>query len=154
MKEIEEQKFKTLIGKVIDAHIGNSQIRCIIDGVKDNQTLVVSDGQDLYDISPEDIIHVLKENDITNNISVTLPNKYEMVDHPTHYHPGDYEAIKVIKAWLGDEGCYNFCIANSIKYISRLGFKPDSGISKEGKLIEDIDKAIWYLEYAKECKLK
>lgn len=133
---------KDLFGKVVS-----------IDVEKDR--VVISDGNHLYDVAKnnlklESFAHIddLKiESENTNN-----NNKYEMVNHPTHYHPGDYEAIKVIKAWLGDEGCYNFCIANSIKYISRLGFKPDSGISKEGKLIEDIDKAIWYLEYAKECK--
>lgn len=78
---------------------------------------------------------------------------YESVDHPNHYHPGDYEAIKVIEAWLGKEGCYNFCLGNAIKYISRLDSKPSVGKTKDEKTVEDLNKSIWYLEYAKNLKL-
>ena len=80
--------------------------------------------------------------------------KYESVDHPNHYHPGDYEAIKVIEAWLGPEGCYYFCMGNAIKYISRLDKKPSAGKTKNEKTIEDIGKTSWYLEYAKKMKSK
>ena len=78
--------------------------------------------------------------------------EYESVNHPNHYHPGDYEAIKVIEAWLGKEGCYQFCLGNAIKYISRLDGKPSADKSKDEKTIEDIKKAIWYLDYAKDMK--
>lgn len=58
------------------------------------------------------------------------------INHPLHYGGSDnpYEAIKVIEAWgLG------FNLGNAIKYISRAGKKnPD-------KTIEDLQKAIWYL---------
>lgn len=58
------------------------------------------------------------------------------INHPLHYGGEDntYEAIKVIEAWgLG------FNLGNAIKYISRAGKKnPD-------KTIEDLQKAIWYL---------
>lgn len=57
------------------------------------------------------------------------------VDHPQHYGGADnpYEAIKVIEAWsLG------FCLGNAVKYISRAG--------KKGDLIEDLEKARWYLD--------
>lgn len=57
------------------------------------------------------------------------------INHPAHYG-GDttYEAIKVIEAW--DLG---FCLGNTVKYISRAGKKdPD-------KEVEDLKKAIWYL---------
>lgn len=56
-------------------------------------------------------------------------------DHPAHYG-GDtvYEAIKVIEAWgLG------FCLGNTVKYISRAGKKDPA------KEIEDLEKALWYL---------
>lgn len=78
--------------------------------------------------------------------------EYESVNHPNHYHPGDYEAIKVIEAWLGKEGCYQFCLGNAIKYVSRLDNKPSANKSKDEKTIEDIKKAIWYLDYAKDMK--
>lgn len=61
--------------------------------------------------------------------------KKEMVDHPRHYGGKDnpYEAIKVIEAW--DLG---FCLGNTIKYISRAG--------KKGSTIQDLEKAVWYLQ--------
>lgn len=61
----------------------------------------------------------------------------ESVDHPRHYGGKDnpYEAIKVIEAW-GLE----FCLGNTIKYISRAGKKDPQ------KEIEDLEKALWYLQ--------
>ena len=63
------------------------------------------------------------------------PEKKEAVDHPSHYGGKDnpYEAIKVIEAWnLG------FNLGNSVKYISRAG--------KKDALVQDLEKAKWYLE--------
>lgn len=59
----------------------------------------------------------------------------ESINHPDHYG-GDniYEAIKVIEAWELD-----FSLGNTIKYISRAGKKDKS------KEIEDLKKALWYL---------
>lgn len=61
----------------------------------------------------------------------------ESVDHPKHYggKENPYEAIKVIEAWDLD-----FCLGNVIKYLSRAGKKH---IDKE---IEDLEKALWYLQ--------
>lgn len=59
--------------------------------------------------------------------------KREAVNHPVYYKTGGIEAIDVIEAWnLG------FCLGNTIKYISRAGRKSD-------KVIEDLEKAAWYL---------
>jgi hypothetical protein len=63
-----------------------------------------------------------------------MENK-EMVNHPGHYGGKDsiYEAIKVIDAWgLG------FSLGNTVKYISRAGKKDDT--------VQDLKKAIWYIE--------
>jgi hypothetical protein len=62
----------------------------------------------------------------------------EQVNHPKHYGGEDntYEAIKVIDAWN-----LNFSLGNTVKYISRAGKK-----DKE-KEIEDLEKALWYLEH-------
>lgn len=60
-----------------------------------------------------------------------------MINHPAHYGGLDnpYEAIKVIEAWnLG------FCLGNTVKYISRAGKKDPT------KKLEDLKKALWYLE--------
>lgn len=62
----------------------------------------------------------------------------EQVNHPSHYGGKEnvYEAIKVIEAWgLG------FSLGNTVKYISRAGKKD------KGKEIEDLKKALWYLEH-------
>lgn len=74
--------------------------------------------------------------------------KYEHVDHPAHYGGKDspYEAIKVISAWLGPRGVFDFDLGNALKYICRAGAKPsDSGVSG---LKQDLQKAVWYLNHA------
>lgn len=59
----------------------------------------------------------------------------DSVNHPEHYggSGNGYEAIKVIEAWGSD-----FHIGNVIKYISRAG--------KKGDEVEDLRKAMWYLQ--------
>lgn len=61
----------------------------------------------------------------------------EAVNHPEHYggKENTYEAIKVIEAW-----CLGFNLGNTVKYISRAGKKDKT------KVIEDLKKALWYLE--------
>lgn len=63
----------------------------------------------------------------------------EQVNHPSHYGGADnqYEAIKVIRAWGMDK---NFCLGNTLKYISRAGKKDPK------KTLEDLKKAAWYLQ--------
>lgn len=58
------------------------------------------------------------------------------IDHPSYYgNDTTYETIKVIEAWQLD-----FCLGNAVKYISRAGKKdPD-------KEIEDLQKAVWYIQ--------
>jgi len=55
------------------------------------------------------------------------------VDHPAHYnnHPTGIECIDIIE-WLP------FNVGNAIKYLWRAGQK--------GALIEDLEKAKWYIE--------
>ena len=62
----------------------------------------------------------------------------EMVNHPNHYggESNPYEAIKVIDAWDLD-----FCLGNTVKYISRAGKKNPE------KEIEDLKKALFYLQH-------
>ena len=57
----------------------------------------------------------------------------EMVDHPTHYNRGKYEAIDVIEDWQ-----MNFNLGNALKYLSRAGHKDD--------IIQDLKKAKWYID--------
>jgi len=62
---------------------------------------------------------------------------YEYVNHPSHYggENNPYEVIKVIEALDMD-----FHLGNTFKYIARAGKK---GSDKE---IQDLKKALWYLE--------
>ena len=60
-------------------------------------------------------------------------NKVDMVNHPKHYTEGrTFEPIDVIDDWKLD-----FEMGSALKYISRIGRKNDA--------IEDLEKAIWYL---------
>jgi len=56
----------------------------------------------------------------------------DMVNHPRHYtsHPSGIEVIQITEYM-------NFCLGNAIKYIMRSELK--------GKQIEDLKKAIWYI---------
>ncbi len=59
------------------------------------------------------------------------------VNHPSHYTDGKYETIEFIERNL-----FDYHDGNAIKYISRAGKKdPD-------KLIEDLEKALWYIDRA------
>ena len=60
-------------------------------------------------------------------------DKKEMINHPSHYNMGKYEAIDVIEDWnLG------FNLGNTVKYISRAGHKDN--------ILQDLKKALWYLD--------
>ncbi len=60
----------------------------------------------------------------------------DMVNHPPHYQGKKFESIDIIEDFeLG------FHLGNAIKYILRAG--------KKGNKIQDLKKAIWYLE--REC---
>jgi hypothetical protein len=58
------------------------------------------------------------------------------VNHPTHYETGKFECIDVMIETQGIEAVKHFCMCNAFKYIYRHG-------NKNG--IEDVKKAIWYL---------
>jgi hypothetical protein len=67
-----------------------------------------------------------------------MEEKKEQVNHPNHYggESNPYEAIKVIDAW--DLG---FSLGNTVKYISRAGKK------ESDKELQDLKKALWYLQH-------
>lgn len=57
------------------------------------------------------------------------------VNHPSHYTDGKIEVIDFIE----DKGL-NFHRGNAVKYIARAGKK------EPAKEIEDLEKAVWYLQ--------
>lgn len=65
----------------------------------------------------------------------------ENVNHPQYYnsHPNGIECIDIIRHYTCD-------IANAIKYLWRAGLKPEMGKEDAKKEIEDLKKALWYIE--------
>ena len=61
--------------------------------------------------------------------------KDDPVNHPKHYTDGRIEVIEYI-----EDKNLGFCLGNAIKYISRAGKK------EKDKEIQDLRKAVWYLE--------
>lgn len=65
----------------------------------------------------------------------------DKINNPKHYtsHPSGIECIEISEH-------HNFCIGNAIKYLWRAGLKADAGKSGRDKLIEDLEKAVWYIQ--------
>lgn len=64
----------------------------------------------------------------------------DKVNHPSHYttHPSGVECIEITRH-------YDFCIGNAIKYLWRAGLKSEGGYTDTQKEIEDLKKAIFYI---------
>lgn len=66
----------------------------------------------------------------------------EKVNHPSHYTwLKDLCGIEVIDITRH----LDFNLGNSIKYILRSGHKKEKGYTDKQKTIEDLKKAVWYL---------
>ena len=65
----------------------------------------------------------------------------DSINHPEHYtsHPSGIECIAITQY-------YDFCIGNAIKYLWRAGLKHEEGKTDAAKEIEDLRKAIWYIQ--------
>lgn len=61
----------------------------------------------------------------------------ENVNHPSHYNRGKLECIDIMEDVFGIDETKAFCKLNAFKYLVRAELK--------GKEVEDIDKALWYL---------
>lgn len=71
---------------------------------------------------------------------------YKYIQHmdrinPKYYkeHPSGVECIDITRH-------YCFSIGNAIKYLWRAGLKQENGIDDLTKEIEDLNKAIWYIQ--------
>ena len=67
--------------------------------------------------------------------------KSDSVNHPAHYnsHPSGIECIEIARH-------HNFNIGNTIKYLWRAGLKSEEGMEDTDKQVEDLNKAIWYIQ--------
>ncbi len=64
------------------------------------------------------------------------------VTHPSHYTSGKIEVIDFIT-----DQSLDFCLGNVVKYVARAGKKTEMGKSDFDKMIEDLEKAQFYLNY-------
>lgn len=68
--------------------------------------------------------------------------KEDKVNHPSHYlWLKDKVGIEVIDITRH----MDFDLGNAIKYILRAGHKTEEGCDNKSKTIEDLKKAIWYI---------
>ena len=88
-------------------------------------------------------------NDAWNTIKMYLDERYDILNEPTRCedsvsedavnHPSHYNRGKIEVADFIYDQQLNFNRGNAIKYICRAGFKND--------VVEDLEKAIWYLNH-------
>lgn len=114
-------------------HVFDTEINFILS----SDSKIITDMANIYvcQCNEEKIAaEIRKHKDFNITIFEVDDDKKEQVNHPSHYggKKNPYEAIKVIEAWK-----LNFNLGNTVKYISRAGKKND--------LIEDLEKALWYL---------
>jgi hypothetical protein len=88
-----------------------------------------------------DVLSKLEASEKPNAESMTkakkLKPKADPVNNPAHYTAGGIETIDYIQAKLTPEEFIGYLKGNVIKYTSRAGKKND--------LIEDLEKAQWYM---------
>lgn len=109
-------------------------------------------GFEVYKIKERDSNNDMENNNSNSNlasffrdmsdIQPCMPQK-EQVNHPNHYNQGQFECIAIMESIYGIEATMNFCLLCAFKYIWRTN-------DKDG--IQDIDKAIWYLQKYKELQ--
>lgn len=106
----------------------------IIDGQK-FEYLKYEDGFEVYLVNGKEVSYGTYLDLKREFEEKEIPKKLcSDINHPDHYVKGrQYEAIDVIEDWeLG------FHLGNALKYISRAG--------RKGDYLEDLKKAVWYLE--------
>lgn len=88
----------------------------------------------------DEVIKINFEDNLKDRFNVETPMK-ERVNHPDYYNslPNGIECIDVVRY-------HDFDTGSAIKYLWRAGLKTEEGISNKQKEIEDLNKAIWYIE--------
>lgn len=81
-----------------------------------------------------------KTNAIDSKLNPPSERMNDTVNHPSHYtsHPSGIECIDVTEN-------YDFLVGNAIKYLWRAGIKKEVGKEDKEKEIEDLNKAVWYI---------
>lgn len=66
--------------------------------------------------------------------------QHDSVNHPSYYADGNIEVIDYI-----EDKNLGYHLGTAIKYISRAGKKHEQGMSSRQKEINDLRKAMWYI---------
>lgn len=149
LDEINQNIVKALKKAEEDGYITTKTISDILKPVKPSMDFIISEStwwsyEELLDniriiSEPGHIFVSFPKYHIEELVDDTLSSKeetsFDAVSHPSHYTEGrKYEPRKVIADWG-----LNFNLGNAVKYISRAGRKGDK--------IEDLQKAIQYIEF-------
>lgn len=70
--------------------------------------------------------------------SPTQPD--DPVNHPSYYADGKIEVIDYI-----EDKNLNYHLGTAVKYISRAGKKHERGMTDKEKEIQDLQKAVWFI---------
>ena len=82
------------------------------------------------------LVEQCKSKDMEQKTEIKVDN----VNHPAHYnsHPSGIECIEIARH-------HNFNIGKAIKYLWRAGLKSEKGMEDADKQVEDLRKAIFYI---------
>ena len=161
-EEIKEQEQQF---EMIENFLANHDIS-LLRSILFNQTELINEAEELYKHIDKAQVHLIKarlnndEEDKKSAISemeTAMCNamqlmkcfidrkdkeqKADSVNHPAHYnsHPSGIECIEIARH-------HNFNIGNTIKYLWRAGLKSEEGMEDTDKQVEDLNKAIWYIQ--------
>lgn len=85
-------------------------------------------------------LHVPQMPPLPKEVSQATSKQFDNVQNPKHYTDGKIEVIDYI-----EDKNLGFALGNAIKYISRAGKKHSADKNDKEKTIEDLRKAVWYI---------
>ena len=137
---MQEKEFKNL--QIKDKLVFNGGDDLKIDGFTDGSTYTVLNFDD-YGEGVQMIDDYSNEVIMCNYyVKTYFDKKHDKVNHPSHYTwLKDKAGIEVIDITRH----MDFDLGNAIKYILRAGHKTEEGYDNKAKTIEDLKKAVWYI---------
>lgn len=85
----------------------------------------------------------LLQDKLLQDLGVTIDNNQasdDPVNHPSYYADGNIEVIDYI-----EDKNLDYHLGTAIKYISRAGKKREQGMTDKEKEIQDLQKAVWFI---------
>lgn len=125
---------KNIKGKLYQ-HIPTGKVKKVV--YADDDWVTLCDNSIYYPCLTKDFLKFWKPYEAPN-----VKTSDDKVNHPSHYTwLKDLCGIEVIDITRH----MDFNLGNSIKYILRSGHKKEEGYTDKQKTIEDLKKAVWYL---------